>query len=296
VHPTDIRGGELATYTVLRQFSTLSHTPTQTVGNDIPVSRDKLKANPASVVLAGKYWTRRFHMLNNADSISGISKFFSMGVAFLQHKKFVASIAGVPDPQRFKLLQSYVDGWPESSFVGFSLTLAILVQQEKDPLRKQAIEFLSGYLDSVRAETDVVPGSEQSVEPDFKPQLEQAPFLQNDVDFLNDLVFNNPKDEHANILVDRLASFNSARYDQFKKNLHTIQIATAEAYQNHRKNELSFGRHCFEDRFSYFMARERTGQKDPNFVRVCSEYERSLAACAWAIEVAPRIWNSLGRQ
>lgn len=234
-------------------------------------------------------------VLNSTNAIAGIGKLFSMGVAFWQHKKFVAAIAGAPDQQRLNLFKSYVDGWSDSSFVGFSLTLSILAQREKDPLQKEAIQFLGSCLDSVRSRTDIQ-AVEQSVEFYSNSQSGEGAFLQDDVDFINDLVFNKPKEDHAKILVDRLASFNKDRYDLFVKNLHTIQKATTETYTNHKKNELNFGRPYFEDRLDYFFAREKTGQKDPNFVRVCAEYEKSLAACVWAIEVTPRIWNTLGRQ
>lgn len=217
--------------------------------------------------------------------MSLLGKILQGGAAYFQHATFIQAALNSSGTQRLKVVEEYVQGLTEISFNGLKAMLIMRANQENDSLMKQEIQLLLQNANAVRT------GKPQDTK---LSNLTTNTVRIDEFDRNVELVFHwldsfNQEDRKI-ALADHLITLDSDGYDRFIKNVEEMKANLLESIRIHKANEnLAWGPY-FEDQMAYLLAKEQTGESDPEFMRVLREYEQNLEYIKWVIKSSNDFW------
>jgi hypothetical protein len=217
-----------------------------------------------------------------------------VGTSYAKHVGIIKQLVEAAPDQRVAVMSSYVRGLSDQSFAGFKTLMSNALSEQKGAQARNILEALLKNLDVARAGEQVAAGTaappaETSAATATATAAEEA-FIA-DAHFCNDHWWNQPDEEKKRTkLVDTLIGFDEARYQQFHGHLLQLRDNHLTHVKAHQNDELNAWGTYFEDRLRYFNARERTGQRDPDWMKQMRELESILADMDWLIGACEQFW------
>jgi hypothetical protein len=221
--------------------------------------------------------------------LSGLRGILDIGGAYLQHVNLARrALDGAPD-EAPALLSAYARGLSEASFAGFKVTLAMLIAKEGDPARRAALQQLLHWSDPARRGESIA-----APPPTAAARVDKDDFDQ-DLALVSGWYEKLNEEQRQQALVKHIQSLTPTGYRRLTAHLRQMQTNIAERIRQHEANEANeanaWGRFA-EDRMAYQMARLRTGQRDPNFMRQLGEYRDFQTFIDWLLEANELLWRN----
>jgi hypothetical protein len=223
-----------------------------------------------------------------------------MGSAYVKHVGIIKQLVEAAPEQRVSVMTNYVRGLSDQSFNGFKVLMLNAVSEEKGAQAQSVLQALLKNLDAVRAgrpvaadATSAAPATADATSPAdnvVTPSMSAEEAFVADAHFCNEHWYNKPVEEKLTKLVDTLIKFDDARYQQFTGHLRQMRDNHMTHIQAHDADELNAWGTYFEDRMAYFAARERTGQKDPEWMKRKRELQSTLDDFDWLINACEQYW------
>jgi hypothetical protein len=218
--------------------------------------------------------------------LAGLGNVLNAGAAYLQHVNFVQRALGGAPQEVPALLTAYTRGLSDASFIGFKMTLAMLIGKESDAARKVGLQQISQWSDSARrGEFIATPHSAVPVpdaEDDFDQDMARTSRWYEE---LND-------EQRQKALIEHILLLTPAGYQRFMGHLQQMQTNIAERITEHEANEANAWGGFAEDRIAYRMAGLQTGQRDPAWMRQLAEYQGVQTFVDWLLRASELLWRN----
>lgn len=225
--------------------------------------------------------------------LAGLGKVLDAGAAYMQHVAFAQRALGAAPHERGPMLAQYTRGLSDASFAGFKVSLAMLVGNEQDGARRAALKHLMDSADSARRGQAVAPAPERearhaSAAPlnDFDADLKLFGHWYDDLD----------EAQRRSALIDHVFALSAPAYRQFRAHVAQMVANCDEAIRRHEASENQAWGGFIEDRIAYQMARLRTGQRDPAFVRELNQLQNVKAFAEWVHAASEQVWNERAKR
>lgn len=200
----------------------------------------------------------------------GLTKVIHAGVAYAEHVQFVEKAQQAQPQELQSLLLQYVQSLSPASFNGFKITLGMLASKAQTEQRKVLIRTLLANADAARDANPTPIATEETV----ASTTEETAF---DRDLKLVHQWNNlpDKNQALNAAEEHIISL-MANFDEFRgflANVNQMRDNACEQKKQHENNETKAWGGFIEDQINYQLARLRTGQRDPEFVRKLHEFD-----------------------
>jgi hypothetical protein len=218
-----------------------------------------------------------------------------LGAAYVQHTRFAQSALAGDAGKRFEALQTYVKDLSDASFSGFKVTLAMLMNSEGDARRKESLQALIHDADRARTGQPATTQSRvesRSAQPEETPQGDHDP----EITLVDGWYAIKDDDRRMKAVLDHLMTLNERQYTHLAASLQTFKDVKMQMIKNHEADELNAWGTYFEDRMAYMAARERTGAKDPEWVKTHNAMTRHLAFLEWTIQACDGAWGVISKK
>jgi hypothetical protein len=228
-----------------------------------------------------------------------------VGSTYAKHVGIIKQLVDAAPDQRIAVMSNYVRGLSDQSFAGFKILMANAMSEQTGAHARSILEALARNLDAVRAGQQVpaateTPSAATAVPAEntgATPSMSEEQAFIADAHFCNEHWWNQPDAEKKRTsLVDTLIKFDAARYQQFHGHLLRLRDNHMTHVKAHEQNELNSWGTYFEDRMAYFNARERTGQRDPEWMKQMRELQAVLADMDWLIKACEQFWPLIEKQ
>jgi hypothetical protein len=211
---------------------------------------------------------------------TGLTKVIHAGNAYMEHVQFVETAQQTQPRELAGLLTQYVQGLSQASFTGFKMTLGMLAGKEQNAQRKEFIQSLLEYADVARS-GNVAPAVID--ETAASSTVEESVF-DRDVTLVEKWYALNGYDQRVDAVKKHVLGMTSDELTRFTINLKQMRENVIYRKKEHENNEDNAWGGFIEDRMSYQLARLRTGQRDPDFVRRLEEFQDYLNFIEWLIQ------------
>jgi hypothetical protein len=99
------------------------------------------------------------------------------------------------------------------------------------------------------------------------------------------------KDEQKKALLVHLISLDAKGYERFMENMRLIKPCVMADIKDHEDNERFAWGNYIEDQWAYLAAKEKTGERDPKFMRRLNELQGQLYFVEWITKTAAESWE-----
>lgn len=220
--------------------------------------------------------------------LAGLGKVLDAGAAYMQHVAFAQRVLGAAPHERGPLLVQYTRSLSDTGFAGFKVSLAMLVGNERDGARRAALQQLVDSADAARRGQAVAPASARGAQlfsaarvNDFEADLKLFGHWYDDLD----------EAQRRNALIEHVFALTAPAYRQFRSHIAQMVANCDDAIRRHEASENQAWGGFMEDRIAYQMARLRTGQRDPAFVRELNRLQNVKAFAEWVHAASEQVWN-----
>jgi hypothetical protein len=225
--------------------------------------------------------------------LAGLGKMLNAGAAYLQHSNLAQQAVAAAPRARATMLMQYTQSLSDASFAGFKVTLAMLVGNEQDGSRRAVLKQLLDSADAARR-GEAVPMtagpkslfSRATAINDFDADVKLFWHWQRDLD----------DEQRRSAIVEHVFHLSPPAYEQFVQHVATMVDNCAEAIRLHEASENNAWGGFMEDRIAYQMARLRTGQRDPAFMRQLQNLHNEKACAEWVHAASQRVWAERMKQ
>jgi hypothetical protein len=225
--------------------------------------------------------------------LSGLGKMLDVGAAYMQHVAFAQRALGAAPQERGALLVQYTRPLSDASFAGFKVSLAMLVGNEQDVARRAALQQLIDNADAARRGQVVAPAAASGVRlagstplNDFDADLKLFAHWYDDLD----------EAQRRSALIDHVFALSAPAYRQFRTHIAQMVANCDDAIRRHEASENQAWGGFVEDRIAYQMARLRTGQRDPAFLRELQGLQNVKAFAEWVHAASEQVWNERAKR
>ena len=213
-------------------------------------------------------------------------KLFSLGRAAYQQVQLIHELKALPHRQALERFDNHVGSLTAAGRIGFAVTLALQVNQEKDPQTRSLLESMQARLADPQSTGSATPAAGiASIEPlhGFAPSAERPDAKAG----LARWVATESDTERRSSMASRLSGLSAQGLGDFATELNAAKVGCEERIQYHRDNEARIvaGR-FFEDQMPYKMLVAQTGRHDPQWQRTLDALEQERDRFGEAMSMA----------
>jgi hypothetical protein len=225
--------------------------------------------------------------------LSGLGKMLDVGAAYMQHVAFAQRALQAAPQERGALLVQYTRPLSDASFAGFKVSLAMLAGNEQDAARRAALQQLIDNADVARRGQVVAPAAAPGARlaggtplNDFDADLKLFAHWYDDLD----------ETQRRSALIDHVFALSAPAYRQFRIHIAQMVANCDDAIRRHEASENQAWGGFAEDRIAYQMARLRTGQRDPGFLRELQGLQNVKAFAEWVHVASEQVWHERAKR